>query len=320
MKIVFMGTPGFALPALKALVSSEHTIAGVVTQPDRPRGRGREVAASPIKQVALESGLTVLQPENVNVPEFVETLRSLNPDLIVVVAFGQILKADVLQLPGYFCMNLHASLLPRYRGAAPIQRAIIEGETETGVTTMKMDAGMDTGDILLTQKVPVRDTDDAQTLHDTLSEAGAGLVLETIRRLEGGSLKPVPQDPGQASYAPKLKKEEGLMVWNHNAETLRNLVRGLTPWPGAYTFFHSKRLRVWRAETGPGAPEDRPGTIARVTGHGIEVGTGRGRLIITHLQPEGKNPMSVKSFLAGHPVRKGEHFDSSSTPSLIPTQ
>lgn len=319
MKIVFMGTPDFALPTLKKLAASAHQILSVVTQPDRPKGRGREVSASPVKRFALASGFPVLQPEKANTPEFVATLKEMAPDVAIVVAFGQILSQDLLDVPRFFCINLHASLLPKYRGAAPIHRAIIDGESETGVTTMKMDAGMDTGDILLTRSVPISDTDTSQTLHDVLSEEGASLVLETLRLLEAGSLTPLPQDSTLATYAPKLKKEDGLIPWDQTACAIRNQVRGLDPWPGAYTFFAGKRLRVCRAETAPGVPNDKPGTVARVTDHAIEVGTGDGRLLVTELQPEGKKRMLTKSFLAGHRIESGAGFDRNPSPAT-PTQ
>ncbi len=319
MNIVFMGTPEFAVPTLEKLVASEHSVIAVVTQPDRPKGRGQGLTASPIKILAVKSGIDVLQPEKARTPEFIETLRDLKPDLIVVVAYGQILKQEVLEIPRLFCMNLHSSLLPKYRGAAPINRAIIEGEKESGVTTMKMDVGMDTGDILLVHKTPITDQDNAQTLHDRLATAGASLVLETIQRLEEKTLTPQPQDHDQATHAAKLKKEDGLIDWQKDAVSLGNLVRGLEPWPGAFTFFQSRRLRLCAVETAPGEEGDRAGEIARITDHGIEVGTGQGRLVITQLQPEGKKRMSAKSFMAGHKILKGNVFDVGSTSCISNT-
>ncbi len=308
MKIVFMGTPAFALPTLANLESSQHEIVSVVTQPDRPRGRGREVSFSPVKAFAVEKGLPVLQPEKARAPEFIDKIRALEPDLIVVVAYGQILKQALLDIPRHFCMNLHSSLLPKYRGAAPINWAIINGDAETGVTTMKMDAGMDTGDMLLTKTVPIRDQDTAATLHDALAQAGGGLVLETIAKLEAGTLTPIEQDHDRATLAPKLKKEDGLIDWSRDAETLRNLVRGLDPWPGAFTFHDTQRLRICAVETAPGGTGETPGEIVRITDHGIEAATGQGRLVITELQPEGKKRMPVKSYLAGNRMEKGTRF------------
>lgn len=319
MRIVFMGTPDFAVPTLKALIASRHEVACVVTQPDRPKGRGRGLAKSPVKLCAEASGLDILQPEKASDPEFVNTLSQLQPDLIVVVAYGQILRKSILEIPKFFCLNLHSSLLPKYRGAAPINWAIINGEKETGVTAMQMDEGMDSGDILLTRKIPILESDNAQTLHDKLSEAGAALILETLERLEQGTLTPMVQNKNQVTFAPKLKKEDGLIHWEEHAESLKNRVRGLEPWPGAYTFFQSKRLRLCEVETTTGAPEDHPGEVARTTDHGIEVGTGKGRLVITSLQPEGKNRMSAKSFLAGHKIQKGSLFQVSPASCLSNT-
>ena len=315
MNIIFMGTPDFALPTLQQLCESDHHVLAVVTQPDRPKGRNRKPAPPPVKQFAVEHGFPVLQPETIT-PDLVKVLGDLEPDFIIVVAFGQILKKDLLALPRHFCINLHSSLLPKYRGAAPINWAIINGDKETGVTTMKMDAGLDTGDTLLSWKTPIRDEDDAQSLHDTLARKGAGLVLKTLQQLEEKSLQPVPQDSSLASYAPKLKKEDGLINWSKNAVEIHNQIRGLEPWPGAYTFFKSKRLRICKTEIVPGGPGDQPGKIARVSDHGIEVGTSNGRIIVTQLQPEGKKRMASKSFLAGHKINPGDEWTSNKISTL----
>ena len=309
MNIVFMGTPEFALPTLKTLHHSSHSILAVITQPDKPKGRGQKLLVSPIKQYALDSDLLVLQPKTVNDSEFIESLKQNRPDIIIVVAFGQILSDTFLKIPKQFCINLHSSLLPKYRGAAPIHRAILNGEKKSGVTTIIMDKGMDTGDILLIQETPIHETDTAQTLHDTLSKMGGALVLETLKRLEENTLLPVQQDHNQATYAAKLKKEEGLIRWDQSATSLSNQVRGLTPWPGTYTFLKNKRLRIIKVQIGEGSPDDAPGKVARVTDVGIEVGTGKERLIITELQPEGKKSMPAKSFLAGHKIERGTVFD-----------
>ena len=304
-----MGTPEFALPSLQKLIDSEHNIVGVVTQPDRPKGRGRELTPPPVKQLAESAGRVVLQPESANQPEVIERLREMNPDLIVVVAFGQILGDDIISLPRHFCMNLHSSLLPKYRGAAPINWAIINGDKETGVSTMKVVKKLDAGDILLSRTIPIKDEDDAQTLHDTLAVEGARLVMETIGKLEKGTLAPIAQDSSLATYAAKLKKTDGLIRWHRQAHQIHNQIRGLEPWPGAYTYYKSHRLRVCRSEVSPGNAGDRPGTILRVSEFGLEVGTGKDRLIITKLQPEGKKRMTAKSYLAGHKVATGETFD-----------
>ena len=313
MNIIFMGTPEFALPTLKALHQSSHTVLSVITQPDKPKGRGQKLLVSPIKQFALDFNLPVLQPKTVNDPEFIHTLNQNQPDFIIVVAFGQILSETFLKIPKQFCINLHSSLLPKYRGAAPIHRSILNGDTLTGVTSMIMDKGMDTGDILLMQETPIHKSDNAQTLHDTLSEMGGNLVLETLVRLEQNTLLPTPQNNNLATYAPKLKKEEGLVRWEKNANTLFNQVRGLTPWPGSYTLLNKKRLRILKAQVTEGTLDDQPGQIARVTDIGIEVGTGQDRLVLTELQPEGKKSMSAKSFLAGHKIERGTLFDSNPT-------
>ena len=312
MKIVFMGTPEFAVPTLKTLQHSTHSILSVVTQPDKPKGRGQKLIVSPIKQVSRDLNLPILQPKTVNAPEFIDSLNQNRPDAIIVVAFGQILNEAFLKIPKQFCINLHSSLLPKYRGAAPIHRSILNGDIRTGVTSMIMDKGMDTGDILLMQETPILETDSAETLHDTLAEMGGALILETLRRLEENTLLPTPQNHNLATYAPKLKKEEGLVKWEQPATTLWNQVRGLTPWPGTYTLLNKKRLKILKAQVTEGTPGDIPGQIARITDVGIEVGTGQDRLIITELQPEGKKSMSAKSFLAGNKIERGTLFDPTS--------
>ena len=315
MNIIFMGTPDFALPTLQQLYESNHHVLAVVTQPDRPKGRNRKPAPPPVKQFAMEHGFPVLQPETIT-PDLVKILGDLGPDFIIVVAFGQILKKDLLALPRHFCINLHSSLLPKYRGAAPINWAIINGDKETGVTTMKMDAGLDTGDTLLSWKTPIRDEDDAQSLHDTLAREGARLVLETLRQLEEKNLQPIPQDSSLSTYAPKLKKEDGLINWSKSAVEIHNRIRGLEPWPGAYTFSESERLRICQTKIASSGPDDQAGKIARVSDHGIEVGTGDGRIIVTQLQPEGKKRMAAKSFLAGRKINPGDKWASSEISAL----
>jgi len=313
MNLLFMGTPDFAVPTLKTLHASRHSVLAVITQPDRPKGRGQEMQASPVKRYALEKGLKVYQPEKASAPEFVAELAELKLDLIVVIAYGQILRGNLLSVPQHFCMNIHASLLPKYRGAAPINWAIINGDKESGVTTMKMDQGLDTGDILLMQKVTIENDDTAQHLHDKLSEAGGALALETVDQLEKGSLKFIPQNDAESTYASKLKKEDGCLHWDQEAEIIRNRVRGLEPWPGAFGFLKGKRMRFCKVETGPGAKEDAPGVVMRVSDYGIEIGTLKDRIIVTEIQPEGKKRMAVKSYLQGHPVEPGERFDVSGT-------
>jgi len=306
MKIVFMGTPEFAIPSIQKIHSSSHSLLSVVTQPDRPKGRGQKQIASPIKNFAVENNIPVLQPEKVNTEEFISSLLKNRPDYIIVVAFGQILGETFLKIPKQFCINLHSSLLPKYRGAAPINRAILNGDTVSGVTTMIMDKGMDTGDILLTKKTPIELNDDAKSLHDKLAEEGAELVLETLSRLEKNDLLPTPQNCDVASYAPKLEKEESLVDWELDAKSIFNKIRGLTPWPGTHTLYNGKRLVILKGEILPGKPADRPGYVERITDSGIEVGTRKKRLKVTELKPEGKKSMSAKSFLSGYKINLGD--------------
>ena len=309
MNIVFMGTPEFALPTLKKIHNSSHSILSVITQPDRPKGRGQKQVDSPIKKFALENNLPILQPATVNTKEFIASLLENRPDYIIVVAFGQILSETLLKVPKQFCINLHSSLLPKYRGAAPINRAILNGETRSGVTTMIMDKGMDTGDILLVDETPIEQNDDAQSLHDKLSEQGGKLVLETLSRLQKNDLLPTPQNSDLASYAPKLKKEESLIDWKIDAENIFNKIRGLSPWPGTHTLYNGKRLAILKGEIVLGESSDRPGHVERITDTGIEVGTGKNRLKITELKLEGKKAMPVKSFLSGYKITRDDIFE-----------
>ena len=306
MNIVFMGTPEFALPTLRKIYNSSHSIISVVTQPDRPKGRGQIKVASPIKNFALENNIPLLQPENVNAENFIQFLLEKRPDYIIVVAFGQILHEALLKVPKQFCINLHSSLLPKYRGAAPINRAILNGDARSGITTMVMDKGMDTGDILLIRETSIEKDDDAKSLHDKLAEQGGKLVLETLARLEKNDLLPTPQNSDLASYAPKLKKEESLIDWKMSANNILNKIRGLTPWPGTYTLFNGKRLCILKSEVVKGEPSDRPSYIERITDSGIEVSTGENRLKITELKPEGKKAMPAKSFLSGYKINPGD--------------
>ena len=309
MNIVFMGTPEFAVPTLEKIYNSSHSILSVITQPDRPKGRGQKQVDSPIKKFALENNLPILQPATVNTKEFIASLLENRPDYIIVVAFGQILSETLLKVPKQFCINLHSSLLPKYRGAAPINHAILNGETRSGVTTMIMDKGMDTGDILLVDETPIEQNDDAQCLHDKLSEQGGKLVLETLSRLQKNDLLPTPQNSDLASYAPKLKKEESLIDWKIDAENIFNKIRGLSPWPGTHTLYNGKRLAILKGEIVLGESSDRPGHVERITDTGIEVGTGKNRLKITELKLEGKKAMPVKSFLSGYKITRDDIFE-----------
>ncbi len=305
MRIVFMGTPEFAIPSLTVLLRSNHRVVGVVTQPDRPKGRGQEIAVSPIKQLTVQHNIPILQPLKMKDPAFLEALSVWKSDLIVVAAFGRILPKIILDLPPRGCVNVHASLLPKYRGAGPIQWAIINGERETGITIMLMDEGMDTGAILLQEKMPIEPDDTAGTLSAKLAEVGGRLLIETITRLEKGTLVSQQQDNARATMAPLLKKEDGLLDWTLTAEQLANRVRGLTPWPGAYTFAKGDRWTIWRAETSGQSGGAAPGAIHSTTKDAMLVATGKGLLAITELQPANSRRMTAAQYLAGHSLPPG---------------
>ena len=309
MRIVFMGTPDFSVPALKALVEAGHQVTAVVTQPDKPKGRGKDVQMTPVKIQALEYGIPVYQPVKVKTPEFVEVLKKEAPDAIVVIAFGQILSKEILDLPKYGCVNIHASLLPKYRGAAPIQWAVIDGEKETGVTTMMMDVGLDTGDILETKVIPLDPKETSGSLFEKLSKAGGPLILSTLEKLEKGTITRTPQGELGTSYAKMLTKTLGDINWTMSATAIERLIRGLNPWPSAYTQWEGKTMKIWEAEV-----EDvvetidthEPGTITEVTKHGFKVQTGEGRLAIKSLQIPGKKRMEADAFLRGYHIETGE--------------
>ncbi|HBG05575.1 MAG: methionyl-tRNA formyltransferase [Geobacteraceae bacterium GWC2_58_44] len=303
MRIIFMGTPEFACPTLGTLIERGEQVVAVVTQPDRPKGRGQQTLPPPVKLLAEQHGIPVLQPVKVRHPEAIEEIRSLNPDLIVVVAFGQILPKALLEIPGYGCINVHASLLPCYRGAAPLNWCIINGETETGVTTMMMDVGLDTGNMLLKRATPIDPDEDTRSLHDRLSKIGAELLAETLDRLAAGGLVPEKQDDALTCYAPMLKKEDGLIDWGKDAAGIKNLVRGMTPWPGAYSYLDDKLLKVYRVQTGSG--KGSSGEILSAGRDGIEVACGCGSIIIHELQLEGKKRLSAAEFLAGCKLEPG---------------
>lgn len=312
MRIVFMGTPDFAVPSLEALLKSGETVVGVVTQPDRPKGRGRALTPSPVKLVCQREGLPVLQPVKMKDPAFLDALKNWQPDLIAVAAFGRILPPAILNLPSKGCVNVHASLLPKYRGAGPIQWAIINGERETGITTMLMDEGMDTGAILLQEAVPIEPDDTAGTLSAKLAQVGGRLLLETVRRLKAGTLAPRPQDHTQATLAPLLKKEDGLIDWTRPAVEIANRIRGLAPWPGAYTFAGEDRWKIWKATAKDGQTDKAfPGTIIGLAKEAILVSTGDGLLSITEIQPANSRRMTAAQFLAGHQLFPGQVLGAS---------
>ncbi len=300
-----MGTPDFAVPSLEALLKSDDQVVGVVTQPDRPKGRGQAVIPSPIKVVCQREGIPMLQPLKMKAPEFMEALRQWKPDVVAVTAFGRILPPAILALPPRGCINVHGSLLPKYRGAGPVQWAVINGERETGITTMMMDEGMDTGNMLLQERVVIRPDDTAGTLALRLGEVGGRLLVDTLRQLKAGTLNPQPQDPSLATMAPLLKKEDGLIDWTLPAPDIANRVRGLLPWPGAYTYVNGERWVLWRVAVSEGFPGAVAGTVTQVTKDKIEVATGRGTIQIVEIQPSNSRHMTMTQYLAGHRLTQG---------------
>ena len=284
MRVVFMGTPDFAVPTLAALIEN-HEVVGVVTQPDKRKGRGKAMAFTPVKEKALEYDIPVYQPVKVGEEEFIETLRGLDPEVIVVAAFGQILPESILNMPKYGCINVHASLLPKYRGAAPIQWSIIDGEKETGVTIMYIETG--------------------ESLHDKLAAAGGPLLLEVLEKLEAGTAVRTRQNDEESCYAKMLTKDLGKIDWNKDAASIERLIRGLNSWPSAYTAFHDKTLKIWDADVEKENGSAQPGAVAKVTSDAIYVQTGEGLLKINEVQIQGKKRMPVKAFLLGHKVEEG---------------
>ena len=307
MRIVFMGTPDFAVPTLEALIKGGHEVLAAVTQPDKPKGRGKAVLMTPVKEKALESSIPVYQPENVREEAFIALLKKMNPDVIVVVAFGQILPKALLEIPRYGCVNVHASLLPKYRGAAPIQWAVIDGEAVSGVTTMLMDEGLDTGDMLEVKEVPLEEKETGGSLFDKLSMLGGELIVSTLEKLENGTIKRMPQGESTTGYAKMLKKSMGEIDWTKSAAEIERLVRGLNPWPSAYTFLKGKTLKIWAADVVKGEGTGVFGQVKNEKDR-LLVETVDGFLSITELQLEGKKRMDTAAFLRGFPVRTGERF------------
>ena len=307
MKILFMGTPDFAVPVLEALIAAGHEVVLAVTQPDKAAGRSKALVPPPVKVCAQAHGIPVFQPERVRRPEAMAELGKVEADLGVVVAFGQILPQALLDLPSHGCFNVHASLLPMYRGASPINHVILAGEKESGVTIMQMDAGIDTGDILLQEAVPIEEDETAETLAEKLSALGARLIVRAVEALEDGTLTHTPQE-GDTCYAGMLKKEMGLIDWKLPAETIERQVRGLLPWPGTYTFREGRKLTVGaaKAEAQDFPPNLVPGAVLEADKRGLLLQTGEGALRILQLQPEGKKMMDAKSFLNGSRVKEGE--------------
>jgi methionyl-tRNA formyltransferase len=309
MRIIFMGTPELAAVSLRRLIASpDFQLAAVVTQPDQPKGRGLKLQPSPVKEVAQQANLAVLQPQRAREENFIQQLAALKPELIAVAAYGQILPKAILDLPRFGCLNVHTSLLPKYRGAAPIQHAILNGEPETGVTIMKMDVGLDTGDILTQERTPIEASDNSQTLHDRLANLGAELLVRTIPQYISGAIQPRPQPAEGVTHAPKIKKADGEIDWSQPARAIWNRVRALVPWPGAFTHLPAQPqphlLKIWQAEAVERTGE--AGHVLQADKHGIIIGCGTEALRILELQREGGRRMSAAEFLAGHPLRVGE--------------
>ncbi len=304
MKIIFMGTPDFSVGTLEELIRAGHEVVLVVTQPDKPKGRGKEMQFTPVKEVALQHGIPVFQPKKIRDSESVEELRKYQADVMVVVAFGQIIPKEILEMTSYGCINVHASLLPKYRGAAPIQWSIIDGEDVTGVTTMQMDEGLDTGDMLLKTEIPISSKETGGSLHDKLAEAGAKLCVETLKALEDKTLMREKQGETTTAYARMLDKQLGNIDWNSDAEKIERLIRGLNPWPSAYTVWEDKIMKIWEAEVFEGQEKCEAGTIVKVEKDGFFVQTGKNLLKITQLQIPGKKRIDAGAFLRGYTIKE----------------
>lgn len=304
MNIVFMGTPEFAVPSLALLVEKGYNISLVITQKDRPKGRGKKLQFTPVKEKALELGLEVYQPDSVNSVESINRLKELSVDCIVVVAYGQILKKEILNLPKYGCINIHGSLLPKYRGAAPINWAIINGEKKTGITIIEMNEGLDTGDMLLWDEIPIEDDDDSEIIHDKLSILGSKLIVETMDRLKKGEIVKVSQDDSLATYAQKIEKDTGKIDWNCSGNRIKNLVRGLKPWPSAYTIYKGENIKIHKVKVIDKFLEEDNGVVVKVSDEGIYVNCEDSCIIIEELQFPGKKKLHVSKYL------RGNKFDS----------
>ena len=303
-----MGTPDFSVGTLEALVEAGHEVCLVVTQPDKPKGRGKEMQYTPVKEAALKYGIEVYQPRRIREDECVEKLRQYNADIMVVIAFGQIIPKEILEMVPYGCVNVHASLLPKYRGAAPIQWSIIDGEAVTGVTTMQMDEGLDTGDMLLKTEVPITAEETGESLHDKLAKAGAALCVETLAKLQEGSIVPEKQGESPTAYAKMLDKKLGNIDWTKSAVEIERLVRGLNSWPSAYTYWNKKVVKIWKASVTDENSNEQVGTVVKVEKDGFYVQTGNGLLKVLELQIPGKKRMDAGAFLRGYTIEPGEVF------------
>ncbi len=300
-----MGTPQFSVPGLTALHENNYDVALVVTAPDRPRGRGRKMAPTAVKQKAVDLGYPVSQPVSIKSEEFLGKVEDLKADFIVVIAFGRILPGKLLALPRLAAINIHASLLPKYRGAAPIQWAIINGEKETGVCSMLMETELDAGDLLLTAKEVIRPDDTAATLHDRLAVKGADVLIDTLKAFAANRIQPIPQDHSLATYAPMLTKDDGLINWNKSADSLLNFIRGVTPWPGAYTFFGDNRLKIYKSHAHAMESDEFPGTVLKGFADELCVATAKGVLCVEEIQGESGNRLAAKDYLRGHEIPPG---------------
>ncbi|MBI5640591.1 MAG: methionyl-tRNA formyltransferase [Nitrospirae bacterium] len=308
MRVIFFGTPDFAVPSLRALLDAGEEVLLAVTQPDKVKGRGHALSMPPVKEFAASKGIPVIQPRGVRSADFIEQLKALAPDVIAVVAFGKIIPSQVLNLPPLGCINVHASLLPKYRGAAPMQWAVINGDKKTGITTMLMDEGLDTGAMLLQEETEITEEDNAYTLGRRLSETGATLLVKTLQGVRAHSIQPVPQS-GEPTYAPPLKKEDGRIDWSFPAEGISNLIRGTFPWPGAYCFLNREKISIIRARVFDREYGCRSGRIEKIMNEEIHVCTGRGLLSVSEVRPEGKKTMSAAAFLRGRRLKEGVSFD-----------
>lgn len=316
MRIIFMGTPDFSVGTLNALAEAGHEIVLAVTQPDKPKGRGGKMQFPPVKEAAIARGIPVFQPKKIRMPECIEELKKYNADIMVVIAFGQILPKEILEMTPFGCVNVHASLLPKYRGAAPIQWAVINGEKVSGVTTMQMDEGLDTGNTLLKEEVALDEKETGESLHDKLAAAGAKLCVKTLKALEEGSITPEKQGESPTEYARMLDKSLGNIDWNISAVAVERLIRGLNSWPGAYTDWNGKVMKIWGAQVCPPREESDgkaaggrkfvPGTVVKVEKDGFYVQTGEGLLKVTELQIPGKKKMDAAAFLRGYKLQEGE--------------
>lgn len=309
MRIVFMGTPDFAVPVLRRLISEGYEIAAVVTQPDRPRGRKKVLTPPPVKVEAEKHGIAVVQPDKIREPQQLEKVLTYKPDMVITAAFGQILPKALLEAPKYGCINVHASLLPEYRGGAPIHHAIIDGKRETGVTIMYMAEKLDAGDILTQTAVSIEEEDNVGTLHDKLSEAGAELLSETLPKLIAGEIEPVQQDDSKATFAPNIKREDERIDWAQGGTAIYNRIRGLDPWPGAYTYYNGQILKIWGAKKATSTEKVLPGTVINIIEDGFLVQSGDDIAIrVTELQPAGKKRMKAAQFLKGANVQEGDRL------------